>query len=176
MDKKLIVSELSRKEIKRIFSKISIDPITGCWIWHGSVDGSGYGLVWFRHHTERIHRVIFAWRIKPISRGIYARSADRIDHLCRRRNCCNPEHLESVTQRTNVLRGNSPIAFQIKRTHCIHGHILEKNRKGTRRDCRTCESIRHKRRMLGPDREYWLKKQRQATRRYYLKKQRNSQP
>jgi hypothetical protein len=28
-----------------------------------------------------------------------------IDHLCRETLCCNPEHLEAVTNRENTLRG-----------------------------------------------------------------------
>lgn len=31
-----------------------------------------------------------------------------IDHLCRNRACVNPDHMEPVTNRENVIRGDSP--------------------------------------------------------------------
>ncbi len=62
-----------------------------------------------------------------------------IDHLCRVRNCINPEHLEAVTQRENFLRG---IAVK---THCKRGH--EYSAENTRvyhraRHCRLCDKLR----------------------------------
>ena len=55
--------------------------------------------------------------------------------------CVNPEHLEAVTPRMNVLRSNNPMSLQAKQTHCIHGHPLSGynlmiTKKG--RQCRTC--------------------------------------
>lgn len=69
-----------------------------------------------------------------------------LDHLCRRLNCVNPEHLEAVTDAENVLRGMFPQPL----THCKWGHELNEintrirfNYKGQRRGwaCRTCERL-----------------------------------
>ncbi|WP_353848602.1 HNH endonuclease signature motif containing protein [Cellulomonas sp.] len=46
----------------------------------------------------------------------------QLDHLCRVRECVNPLHLELVTQRENILRGESPAAHHARKTHCDHGH------------------------------------------------------
>jgi hypothetical protein len=48
----------------------------------------------------------------------------QLDHLCRNRACINPEHLEPVTAKENILRGESFSAKNARKTHCIHGHEL----------------------------------------------------
>ena len=68
-----------------------------------------------------------------------------IDHLCRNRNCVNPQHLEVVTIKENVLRGIGPTAINSIKTHCIKGHEFnEKNtyiRPNGDRNCRECNRI-----------------------------------
>lgn len=166
---KYLTVSFNEKEKKRIFSKISIDPNTGCWIWDGSQDGGGYGLVWYHNRTERIHRVLYAWKYGPIPRGAKPTKIAQLDHVvCNNTICCNPEHLELVTQKINVLRGNSIIAISARKTHCKYGHKLpERNASGKRRNCPICDRLRHKKRIEGPDRDYWLKKQCEASKRYY---------
>ena len=68
-----------------------------------------------------------------------------IDHLCRVRNCVNPAHLEPVTVRENILRGNGPTAVNARKQLCKYGHRLfgrnlyQKPRHGwPARECRTC--------------------------------------
>lgn len=166
----LTIDTLSPKEHKRIFKSISIDPSTQCWNWTGSLDGQGYGLVWFRRRTERIHRVIFAWKVMPIPRGDACRFA-QLDHkVCQNRKCCNPEHLELVTHQVNTTRGIGPSGINARKTHCIRGHLLVTVSNGRRRDCRVCQNLRQKALLQGPKREYWLEKRRQASRRYYERK------
>jgi len=69
-----------------------------------------------------------------------------IDHVkargCTSTLCVNPHHLEMVTQKVNVLRGDAPSAICAKQTHCIHGHLFNKENtyvypSGSRR-CRVC--------------------------------------
>lgn len=158
----------SPKEYKRIFSKISIDNKTDCWNWTGSLDGFGYGLLWYKRKTERIHRVIYSFFKHQIPRGRDATKFAQLDHICKNKKCCNPEHLELVSQKTNILRADSPVSRNARKTHCKHGHLLIVNNNG-RRDCHICDSIRHKKRMSGDMREYWLKKNCEATKRYYWK-------
>jgi hypothetical protein len=82
-----------------------------------------------------------------------------IDHLCRVPLCVNPEHLEPVTLRENILRGESLSARRARQTHCKHGHEFTAANtyvtvKG-QRYCRACDRIRHRR--------YWqVEKERRA--------------
>jgi hypothetical protein len=161
---------LSPKEHKRIFSKILIDNKTGCWNWTGSLDFQGYGLLWYKNRTERSHRVLYAFFIKPIPRGSKITKTFQLDHVCKNKRCCNPKHLEIVNQRTNIIRGGGPSAINYRKIYCKHGHELPKINKIGRRDCKMCDSIRKKERMTGPKREYWLNKAKESSRRYYHKK------
>jgi hypothetical protein len=47
-----------------------------------------------------------------------------LDHICRNRDCCNPAHLEPVTVKENILRGDSLSARNARKTHCHRGHPL----------------------------------------------------
>jgi hypothetical protein len=62
------------------------------------------------------------------------------DHLCRVRACINPDHLESVTQRTNILRGDAPSAVVARTAICKAGHSIDRNQNRGR--CRICQAAR----------------------------------
>jgi HNH endonuclease len=47
-----------------------------------------------------------------------------LDHLCRNPKCVNPEHLQIVTNKENILRGVSFTAENASKTHCVRGHEL----------------------------------------------------
>jgi len=93
---------------------------TQCWIWTGAFlqDRNGkYGL--FRYpNGQRAHRYSYEYFINKISED------HEIDHLCRNTLCVNPEHLEAVTHKENILRGKSPQAMNNKKTHCKRGHLF----------------------------------------------------
>ena len=157
----------SPKEYKRFFDNISVNKETGCWIWMGAKDQSGYGQGFYRGKRERVHRVIYSLIKGSIPRCKEDRFSNQLDHLCRNHACCNPEHLEMVTQKTNVLRGVGITAQNARKTFCKWGHKLPPyNPNESRKFCKTCDSIRHKKRMQGDKREYWLKKAREATYRH----------
>jgi hypothetical protein len=60
-----------------------------------------------------------------------------LDHLCRNRWCCNPDHLEPVTNEENIRRGVSPPAANARKVCCPAGHEYEVQADGTRR-CTVC--------------------------------------
>lgn len=106
----------------RLRSRSEIDPDTGCWRFQGWIQPNGYGEVKFDGIKWRAHALSYDLHWGPIPKGLV------IDHVfdrgCRYRDCINPEHLEAVTNRTNILRGNSPAANQARQTHCKNGHLL----------------------------------------------------
>jgi hypothetical protein len=68
-----------------------------------------------------------------------------LDHLCRNRCCCNPAHLEPVTQKVNTHRARAWMAgaeFQRNKTHCKNGHPYSGDNlrtcKDGKRACRAC--------------------------------------
>lgn len=70
----------------------------GCWEWQGSVLASGYGSMSVENVRVVVHRYLWELLSGPIPEGI------QIDHLCRNRICCNPAHLDPVTQQENLRR------------------------------------------------------------------------
>ncbi|KKN63763.1 hypothetical protein LCGC14_0498670 [marine sediment metagenome] len=93
-----------------------IDIVDDCWVWTGSKRGRGYGGFWFNRHQVYVHRFAYQVYIGPIPEGL------QIDHLCRNLVCINPQHLEVVTQKENIFRGENFTAINAAKTHCPQGH------------------------------------------------------
>lgn len=105
-----------------------------CWVWQGSI-ARGYGRTTDGQDNEFfVHRAVYELLVGPIP-------ADReLDHLCRNRACCNPDHVEAVAHLVNVQRGESGVNNRSK-THCVHGHEFTPEntiRRGSYRACREC--------------------------------------
>ncbi len=144
----LTVPHLDRRRLRRIFTTIRVDPVTGCWNWTGRQNGLGYGRTYLNHRQESIHRVMYAWLVGPIPRG-NARDIMQLDHIaCSNRGCANPAHLTLTTPRLNALRNDGPCARYAKQTHCKRGHelagwnLMTVNR--IHRGCRTCHNAAQK--------------------------------
>ncbi len=72
-----------------------------CWLWTGAIMHGGYGQIRLRPGTRTMntHRFAYELLVGPIPDGLH------LDHLCRVPRCCNPLHLEPVTQAENSRRG-----------------------------------------------------------------------
>lgn len=109
-----------------------------CWIWQKRIGHHGYGYQWdsIKDTMIHAHRFYYEKYKGKITKGLV------IDHLCRVRTCVNPEHLEMVTHKVNILRGEGIAAKKSKQTHCIHGHELKEPNlyytKRGNRQCRQC--------------------------------------
>ncbi len=118
---------------------------TDCWPWLGSKTGYGYGSFRTGSSKDGSRRHVMAHRFAYESlRGPIPESL-QIDHLCRNRGCQNPAHMEPVTQRENILRGEGLTANEARRTHCPKGHPLSGSnlyRTKLGRRCRMCNSRR----------------------------------
>jgi hypothetical protein len=88
-------SKRRAKIFNRIKKRIKIDQATKCWLWEGSHSGNGrgggYGRMSLDGTTVAVHRVMFT-----LVHG-YIPTNKQVDHTCKQRLCCNPEHLELVT-------------------------------------------------------------------------------
>lgn len=117
-------------------NKIRETP-TGCWEWTGAIQSRGYGSVGHGGKIHLTHRLAYEMLRGPIPDGLH------MDHLCRNRPCCNPEHLEPVTQTVNTLRGVSFAAENSIKTHCKNGHeYVEANTYTDKRGSRSCKTCR----------------------------------
>jgi hypothetical protein len=100
--RRAVLPALTTTELLAFFSKVSETGTTAksCWEWTGYRDKDGYGMFGLRGAGRRAHCV--AW---TLDHGQIPDGAE-IDHLCRNRACVRPSHLELVTHRENILRGN----------------------------------------------------------------------
>lgn len=126
--------ESLRQKIEHYLDKN--DP-SGCWIWTRT-KSNGYGHVRWGGKMRSVHRAYLAELGYRIPDGLV------IDHLCRNHSCANPDHLEIVTDRENILRGVGRAAENAAKTLCIRGHeFTETEKRG--RFCRECDNYRQRR-------------------------------
>jgi hypothetical protein len=122
---------------QRLFSALDVGD---CWQWTRPVGDGGYGRIWDGRQTIAAHRAVWRVLVGSIPDGL------ELDHLCRNRRCCNPDHLQPVTAKVNVHRSESPVAHNARKTHCKRGHELPSpDQKGWRR-CQICNADFHRRR------------------------------
>jgi len=116
-----------------------VDAEGDCWLWTGGTNTHGYGQVQVKGRRWVTHRLMWETLVGPIEDGL------ELDHLCRVPACCNPDHLEPVTHRENMMRGKRNGYH--RKTHCPQGH--EYTRENTYRwknyrYCRACHLVHGK--------------------------------
>lgn len=105
--------------------------VENCWEWLGAITGNGYGGFWDGKRYGRAHRISYELFRGPIPAGL------GLDHTCGNRRCVNPWHLEPVTQRENVRRGD-----RCRRLVCASGHEEYGLRGDGSRYCLACNRER----------------------------------
>lgn len=100
---------------------------TPCWSWQLKVSKLGYGY----KGQALAHRLYYEFLVGPIPPEL------EIDHLCRNKDCVNPEHLEAVTASVNQRRG-----APMEQGHCRNGHVVTEadiyESPQGHRSCRAC--------------------------------------
>lgn len=117
-----------------------VSPRDDCWEWQGLLFDSGYPRMWdiSARRSIRAHR----WSYENVKK-LRIPDGYQIDHLCRNIRCVNPEHLEAVTARTNIMRSEGVAATNSQKTKCDKGHPYDEAntywyREGKSRGCRAC--------------------------------------
>jgi len=136
----------SRSLEDRFWEKVGPhDDPNACWLWLAgtvkSTDKLRYGQFWVDGGYVYAHRLSYEmYHHVSIPKGM------TIDHVkargCTSTLCVNPHHLEVVTQKVNVLRGDTLAAKEVKATHCPQGHPYNEENTGVsggKRHCRICQ-------------------------------------
>lgn len=92
-----------------------------CWPWLASCTSVGYGQIQTGRRGEGnvlAHHVALA-----LAGRAMPEPGQHTDHLCRRRDCQNPDHLEVVSHGENIRRGRG-----VKLTHDLADHIRSDSR------------------------------------------------
>jgi hypothetical protein len=109
-----------------------------CWLWIGSVSDRGYGNVTYKGKSYKAHRLAYHFYKEDLIPGL------EIDHLCKVKNCVNPDHLEQVTKQENMRRSDCVSAVNRRKTRCKRGHDFNSDNtythKSGKRSCRLCRN------------------------------------
>lgn len=129
---------MTPNESDRFWAKVA--KTETCWLWTAALTAGGYARFKVDGKTRVAHRWLYEQVVGPIPSGL------QLDHLCRTTACVRPDHLEVVTCRENLLRGDTFQAMHSKKTHCHRGHEFTPENIITRgeywRECRECNRER----------------------------------
>jgi len=118
-----------------IRSRVVVNEASGCWEWTRALS-NGYGTGQIDGVQVLIHRAAYKALVGQIPNGLC------LDHLCRNRKCCNPEHLDPCSRGENTLRGNTITAANAAKTHCKMGHPLSGDNLSSYVGSRICLACR----------------------------------
>ena len=82
----------------RIMAKVTVQA-DGCWLYNGCLTTNGYGHIRDGRAMKLAHVVTYEAKHGAVPEDM------ELDHTCRKRACCNPDHTEPVTHAQNVQRG-----------------------------------------------------------------------
>lgn len=117
-----------------LVARITISD-SGCWLTGYALNHGGYAPLTYQGQKWLAHRLSYTLLVGPISEGL------TIHHQCFTPSCCNPDHLEVVTNAENVRLSRLAGRFPVK-TYCDRGHPLSGGnlyiRPNGHRQCRAC--------------------------------------
>lgn len=145
------------QEAEAFWSKVNLLAPGGCWLWEAGKTPEGYGVFCVRKPgaTKSGNVLVHRWAWAHLGNELPSEGM-HLDHLCRVRHCVNPDHLEPVTCRENLMRGDTLAALNSAKTECKWGHPFDalntgRDRRGDR-FCKQCK-IDRKRARRAADRD-----------------------
>lgn len=133
-----------REYAEKLLTEVVVDE-NGCWLLpNRKLLPKGYVPVKIGGSTApqrrtTAHVIVYEYYAGPVPEGLV------LDHLCRNRACCRWDHCEPVTNRENLLRGDTIVAANAAKTHCYLGHEFTPENTYVyrgKRSCRTCQRKR----------------------------------
>lgn len=134
------------RAIERQLSGITLHGSWMCWRLANTPRSTGYSRFSLKNRGTTGHRAIYEYLMGSLRDDL------TLDHLCRNRWCVNPNHLDPVTMRVNILRGASPSAVNARKVSCPKGHPYNAVKNSTgERYCLICgrNKLRRHRRARG---------------------------
>lgn len=83
-------------DLASIVARSIPEPNSGCWLWTGAVNNTGYGIVSAGSGNKLVARVVFEWAVRPLAEG------ECVCHRCDTPSCINPAHLWAGTHQENM--------------------------------------------------------------------------
>ena len=151
--------------LERFWSKVRILQ-NGCWEWTGGTTKGGYGQFYMkldgvkrkgshvyahRWYYELLHGELP--REVQLDHTCHSKSDCNLKNDCPHRRCVNPDHLEEVTSKDNLLRSRHEKHTTRRTGICRRGHKIEgdnlyewtsKKTGYTMRRCIECRRIRER--------------------------------
>jgi hypothetical protein len=132
--------EIAKREIPQVIESddfkdrfwAQVEKTDSCWLWTGSLNRAGYGQMYLPNGYYRTaHRL--SWVMSGhslvarlvLDHACHTRDRSCPAGRCEHRRCVNPDHLEQVTQRINILRGRGSSASNDKKDRCKRGHEFD---------------------------------------------------
>ena len=87
--------KISPKEREKLFSRVDVCGPGDCWLWHGAMNGEGYGILYIDGDQYYVHRAVY--RLYNDDLGDL-----QVNHHCDIKNCANPNHLYAGDKSDNA--------------------------------------------------------------------------
>lgn len=133
---------MSKSDKIRFWDKVSFQK--DHWFWIGAKSSIGYGCFKLKEKNFCSHRIAYYL----INKQRQVSLSHDLDHLCRIKECVNPNHLELVTHTENCMRGLNGIKLKFckKGLHKLEGwnrSVTKTRENGTQQTrCRSCANTR----------------------------------